>query len=284
MNPEPAVPDNGRLALAVTLAREAGRHVIAWRAESAVAWKAPGERVTDADVRAQAEMVTAIHARFPADGIIAEEGERGMCRGDCEFVWVLDPLDGTNNYAVGIPCFAISVGILRQGGPWAGVVHDPNTGFTCQGLVGSGAWMGRQRLKAAAHPLDVSSNISVRVPVDPDLEPVIAGWLRRHKLRGFGSVALHLAYAALGAIDVVLDHKAALWDVAGGAAILLEAEGRITDPRGRPIFPVDPPRYDGAPIPFLAGNPSSHELAAAACRAALDSAPGRASLGSTIEE
>ena len=75
MNLEPDVPDDGRLGLAVTLAREAGRHVIAWRAESAVAWKAPGERVTDADVRAQAEMITAIRARFPADGIVAEEGE-----------------------------------------------------------------------------------------------------------------------------------------------------------------------------------------------------------------
>jgi fructose-1,6-bisphosphatase/inositol monophosphatase family enzyme len=133
--------------------------------------------------------------------------------------------------------------------------------------------MGGRRLKLVGRPLDVSSNVSVRVPIDPDLEPVIAGWLRRYKLRGFGSVALHLAYAALGAIDLVLDHKAALWDIAGGAAILLEAEGRVTDPRGRPVFPVDAARYEGAPIPFLAGNSSSHDLAATACRAALESRP-----------
>lgn len=54
-------------------------------------------------------------------------------------MWVLDPLDGTNNYAIGIPCFAISVGILRNGLPWAGVVHDPNTGFTCRAVAG-GVW------------------------------------------------------------------------------------------------------------------------------------------------
>ncbi len=90
------MPDDGRLALAVTLARDAGRHVMAWRADSAVARKAPGERVTDADVRAQAEMIAAIRARFPADGVIAEEGERRVSGGDRELVWVLDPLDGTN--------------------------------------------------------------------------------------------------------------------------------------------------------------------------------------------
>jgi fructose-1,6-bisphosphatase/inositol monophosphatase family enzyme len=61
--------DDGRLGLAVTLAQEAGRHVMAWRADSAVAWRAPGERVTDADVRAQAEMVDAMRVRFPDDGV-----------------------------------------------------------------------------------------------------------------------------------------------------------------------------------------------------------------------
>jgi myo-inositol-1(or 4)-monophosphatase len=233
---------------------------VAWRAESHVAWKGPGERVTDADVRAQEEMIEAIRMRFPADGIIAEEGERAASAGGREFVWVLDPLDGTNNYAIGIPCFAISVGILRHGNPWAGVVHDPNTGFTCRAIAGAGAWLGTRRLMVASRPLDESSNVSIRVPVDPVLEPVTTGWLRRYKLRGFGSVALHLAYAALGAIDLVLDHKAALWDLAGGAAILLEAEGRMTDPHGQPMFPVDVARYDGAPMPFLAGNSSSHPL------------------------
>jgi myo-inositol-1(or 4)-monophosphatase len=267
------MPEDGRLALAVALALEVGRHVTAWRADAAVAWKGPGERVTDADVRAQTEMVGAIRRSFPADGVIAEEGERVPAAGDPAFVWVLDPLDGTNNYAIGIPCFAISIGILHHGWPWAGVVHDPNTGFTCRAMAGHGAWMESRRLTVSSRPLDVSSNVSVRVPVDPSLEPVIAGWLRRYKLRGFGSVALHLAYAALGAIDLILDHKAALWDIAGGAAILLEAGGRITDPLGRAIFPVHAARYEGAPLPFLAGNPSSHNLAVTAFRGALGSRP-----------
>ena len=77
-----------------------------------------------------------------------------------------------------------------------------------------------------------------------------------------------------GAIDVVLDHKAALWDVAGGAAVLLEAGGRITDLRGQPLFPVDAGGYRGEPLPFVPGNPSSHAAAVAACRGALEASAG----------
>ena len=61
---------------------------------------------------------------------MAEEGDLRQV-GDREFTWIVDPLDGTNNYALGIPCFAISVGLLHAGEPYAGVVHEPNTGFRC---------------------------------------------------------------------------------------------------------------------------------------------------------
>lgn len=99
------------------------------------------------------------------------------------------------------------------------------------------------------------------------LEPLVSRWLREHKFRGFGSVALHLAFAALGAVDLVLDHKATLWDLAAGAAVLLEAGGCITTPAGRPLFPFYVAGYRGALVPFLAGNPLAHAAAAASCRA-----------------
>ena len=114
--------------------------------------------------------------------------------------------------------------------------------------------------------------MSIRVPVDLDLEPIVVGWLRQYKIRGFGSVALHLAYAALGAIDLVLDHRARLWDVAAGALVLLEAGGVMTDPRGQSLFPMDLRAYRGEVLRFLAGNPLSHAAAVVDCRAALDMA------------
>ena len=261
---------DARLRFALALAHQGGRQATgAVRAEVRVDWKGPGDRVTDVDVAIQARLAERIRTCFPDDGIVAEEG-LVLDPGAREFVWVVDPLDGTNNFALGIPCFAVSIGILRHGQPHAGVVHDPSTGFTCSAMRGQGAVAGGRTLALSARPLTAASNVAVRVPLDPDLAPATIGWLRRYKLRGFGSVALHLAYAAIGALDVVLDHKATLWDLAAGAAVLLEAGGTITAPSGQPLFPPDAAAYGGAPMPFLAGNTAAHAEALADCRAVLD--------------
>ena len=264
---------DARLQLALALAHQGGRQATgAGRAKVRVDWKGPGDRVTDIDLAIQAQLAERIRACFPDDGIVAEEG-LALDPGAREFVWVVDPIDGTNNFALGIPCFAVSIGILRHGLPHAGVVHDPSTGFTCSAMRGHGAVAGGRTLALPARPLTAASNVAIRVPLDPDLAPATIGWLRCYKLRGFGSVALHLAYAALGALDVVLDHKATLWDLAAGAVVLLEAGGTITDPRGQPLFPPDAAAYAGAPMPFLAGNTAAHGQALADCRAALDARP-----------
>jgi myo-inositol-1(or 4)-monophosphatase len=231
----------------------------------AFTWKRPGERVTATDTALQSRVLAAVRARFSADGTLAEEGEVSVGL-DREFVWILDPLDGTNNYALGIPCFSVSLGVFRHGTPYAGVVHDPNTGFTVWAVRDQGAWLAGRRLVVRGQPLTEASNVSARIPLDPALAPVVIGWLERHKFRAFGSVALHLAYAALGAIDVVLDHRAALWDLAGGACVLQEAGGVMTDPRGGSLFPFELAAYRGGSVPFLAGNPVAHATAVAACR------------------
>ncbi len=267
---------DARLRLALALAHQGGRQAVAAvRAEVHVDWKGPGDRVTDVDVAIQARLVERIRECFPDDGIVAEEG-LALDPGAREFVWVVDPLDGTNNFALGIPCFAVSIGLLRHGLPHVGVVHDPSTGFTCSAMRGYGAVADGRVLTLPARSLTAASNVAVRVPLDAELAPATIGWLRRYKLRGFGSVALHLAYAALGALDVVLDHTASLWDVAAGAALLLEAGGTITDPRGQPVFPPAAAAYGGSPTPFLAGNTAAHAEALADCRAVVDGHPARA--------
>jgi myo-inositol-1(or 4)-monophosphatase len=263
-----ALPRDPRLSLGLRLAQEAGRHALASAGRASVAWKRGGERVTDVDVAIQSRMVQEVATWFPGDGALAEE-ESGAANVEGEFIWVLDPLDGTNNYALGIPCFSISVGILRAGLPYAGVVHDPNTGFTCWALQGQGAFAGDRQLAVQGRPLTAVSNVSVRIPLDPELQPLVSEWLGRHKFRAFGSVALQLGYAALGALDVIVDHKAALWDIAAGAAVLLEAGGLITDPLGRTLFPFDVVAYRGEAVPFVAGNPVAHDEALSACRALL---------------
>lgn len=259
-----------RLALALRLAEEAGRHAVARAGRTVVEWKGPGDRVTDVDRDIQARMLQEIAIWFPADGVVAEEGTH-RAQLDREFVWVVDPLDGTNNYALGIPCYAVAVGVLRGGAPYAGVVHDPNTGFTCSAVRGGGARAGDRPLALPRRMLSPSSNLAIRVPLDAGLEAVTLAWLRRYKLRSFGSVALHLAYAAIGAIDVVLDHRAAVWDLIAGAAVLLEAGGIVTDPAGGALFPI---AFGHGPMPFLAGNAAAHAQALAACRAGLARSEG----------
>jgi myo-inositol-1(or 4)-monophosphatase len=267
--------DDARLALAMTLAQEGGRQALAAQGRVAFTWKGPGDRVTATDTAIQSHIAREISDAFPDDGMIAEEYGSATAK-DHEFVWVVDPLDGTNNFVLGIPCFTVSIGILRAGLAYAGVIHDPNTRFTCWARRGRGAFAGERRLALSGHPLAAASNVALRVPLDPRLKPLVSEWLERHKLRGFGSVALHLAYAAMGALDILLDHKATLWDLAAGAVLVLEAGGAITDPVGQPLFPVDLALYRGEPVPFVAGNAMAHADAVARCRVLLGSADGHA--------
>lgn len=169
----PSIAGDPRLSLALMLAEDAGRRAVAGQWETAVRWKGPGDRVTEMDLRMQAEIVSAIRSRFPADAIVAEEDEP-RCAADREFAWVVDPLDGTSNYALGIPCFAVSLGIFRHGEPYAGVIHDPNTGFRCCGLRGHGAFSAGRRLGLTPRALGSASNVCVRVPLEPDLEPLVS--------------------------------------------------------------------------------------------------------------
>jgi myo-inositol-1(or 4)-monophosphatase len=250
-----------RLQLALALARRAGRQALEARGKVRVHDKGEGDRVTEADVAVQSHLIDGIRSCFPGDAILAEEGVADA--GTREFVWVIDPIDGTNNYALGIPCFAVSIGILKGGTPHAGVIHDPNTGFTCRALRGHGAVTDGNTLMLASRALTAASNVAVRVPLEPATAMAVISWLRRCKLRGFGSVALHLAYTAVGGLDLVIDHKAKLWDIAAGTLIVTEAGGVITDLCGQPLFPAADAAYRGAPISFVAGNRAAHAEALA---------------------
>src|SRR5687767_14853807 len=100
----PRAPGDGRLRLALALAHQGGRQAVAGRGRAHIGWKGPGDRLTDVDVSIQSSLVEQIRVGFPGDGIVAEEGLAAN-PGPREFVWVVDPLDGTNNFALGIPCF-----------------------------------------------------------------------------------------------------------------------------------------------------------------------------------
>jgi myo-inositol-1(or 4)-monophosphatase len=266
---EGAVSGDRRAAAASEVARLAGKIALDYFERAEVSWKADDSMVTEADVAIQSWLEDEIAAAFPSDGILGEEGlTKKRLRPGAPFVWVIDPVDGTNNFGRGIPGFAISVGVLRDGMPYAGAVYDPVSSQLFTACVGHGAWLNGRRLRVEPVALSSRSLFSIRSPFSGDVPGYVHEWLTRYRLRRFGSTALQLCYVAAGALAFVHDHRASLWDIAGAAPVLLEAGGVLTAENGAPLFPVDPNAYGGEPIAFLAGDPTGHQTSLADIRRA----------------
>jgi myo-inositol-1(or 4)-monophosphatase len=258
-----------RAGAASEIARLAGKIALDYLDRAEVSWKADDSMVTEADVAIQAWLEDEIAAAFPGDGILGEEGlTTRRLRPGARFVWVLDPVDGTDNFGRGIPGFAISVGVLHDGMPFAGAVYDPVSSQLFTACVGHGAWLNGRRLRVEPAVLSSRSLFSIRAPFSEDVPSYVRGWLTRYRLRRFGSTALQLCYVAAGALAFVHDHRASLWDIAAAAAVLAEAGATLTAEDGAPMFPIDPSTYGGEPIAFLAGDSTGHRLSLADVRAA----------------
>jgi myo-inositol-1(or 4)-monophosphatase len=259
MSPTDQLRQDARVATVSRLAILGGQMAMDRTRRMDAAWKADGSMVTQVDLAIQSRLCGEIVGAFPEDGVLAEEeGWDGRSPTDARFWWVLDPLDGTNNFGRGLPGFSISVGLLRDGAPFAGAVYDPVSGWLFAGSLGRGAWLNGRRLQVEPGPLSRRSLFVVRTPFEGFVPPFAEGWFRRYRLRRFGSTALHLCYVALGGLAFVYDHHALLWDVAGAAPVLSEAGGVLTRPDGSPVFPIRPAAYRGEPIAFLAGDSQGH--------------------------
>jgi myo-inositol-1(or 4)-monophosphatase len=250
-----------RERLAADLAVRGGRMALEYFHRAQVSWKSDGSMVTDADLAIQEHIAAEIARTFPDDAVVGEEGQPQDERTRALYSWVIDPVDGTNNFGRGLPGFSVSIGVLRNRQPFAGAVYDPVTRWLFTACAGRGAWLNERSLRTRPSPLSRGSLFSIRTPMEDGAPPFVDEWLRRYRLRRFGSTALHLCYVALGALDLVHDHRASLWDIAGAAPVLLEAGGVLTTVEGAPLFPATAGHLAGAPIAFLAGNPASHAQA-----------------------
>ena len=180
--------------------------------------------VTRADTFCERELTQALAATFPAHRILAEEGTQ---LGDpaCEWTWHLDPLDGTANYARGIPYWSVSLGLAFRHQPVLGIVHAPAYGVTVFGAVGLGAWRDDQPL-ADATPAGEPGTWLVATDWPWDraerartnrLLDALSPQIRQYKT--CGSAALDLAHLALGQVDAYAISHIFPWDQAAGAAI-----------------------------------------------------------------
>jgi myo-inositol-1(or 4)-monophosphatase len=226
------------LDTAIEAARAAGQEIIRrWPQERDVRSKGFRDIVTDADLAAQEALIAIIRARFPQHGILSEEGLAPTNNADT--VWVLDPLDGTTNYARRLPSFSVSVAVARSDALIVGVVYDPLRDYIFCAERGAGATWNGQRL----HVSQVDDLGQAVAGVDFAREPAIRSSQmatmvvcseRIRTFRSFGSAALGLCFVAAGWLDAYFHLSLAPWDVAAGALMVTEAGGAITSTDGKP--------------------------------------------------
>ncbi len=257
---------NHDLQYAIGLAREAGKLVLEQYGKVRRLTKRHEEAVTDADRASQRLIVAGLRRRFPTDGVIGEENETGEaitfeCPDPRGRVWVIDPIDGTNNFIAGLGNFAVCIGLLEKGSPLLGVVFDVTRDLVYSAARSEGAWLGTQRLRALQTPMD---NASMLMLTSNLLLPTgCPAWATRWvgqtewKIRILGSAALEASQVGAGVAHGAVTINGKLWDIAAPAAIVLEAGGLITNLQGEPVFPFDVKNYDGGKVPFLAAAPAA---------------------------
>ena len=236
--------DEGRAVYraAIELAYDAGR-LIRERAgrPRQVEFKGEIDLVTEADKAAERLIADGIAARFASHALVGEEGTTtGVAVEDAEWVWVVDPLDGTTNFTHGYPRFASSILVMRRGAMHAAAVYDPMADELFAAEAGAGAWLN-------GRPMRVSTTASLRTALiatgfsyDQDLRDqqhlVWAELQRRSRgVRRGGSAALDVCYVAAGRLDGYWERPINAWDIGAGALIVQEAGGAVTAPDGGPF-------------------------------------------------
>jgi len=197
--------------------------------------------VTDVDHESEAYLLARIREAYPDHGVLSEESPELLS--PSRYRWIVDPLDGTTNYAHGYPCFCVSVAVERQGAVVAGAVYDPLLDESFTAALGGGASRNgkpitvsktrelRKSLLATGFAYDVKSSS------DNNFDYFRAFVLTGQAIRRDGSAALDLCYLACGRFDAFWEIKLHAWDTAAGALVAAEAGGTVTDFAGAPFDP-----------------------------------------------
>ena len=219
--------------------------------------KAACDLVSEADVRSEQTIVSVIREAFPDHAVLGEETHRG---GDlsAEHLWIIDPLDGTNNFAHRIGHFAVSIAYYRRGEAVCGVIYNPMAGDWYEAARGQGALHNGEAVGVANHQrLD---EILVGVGFYYDRGAMMQATLAAmadlfrqqiHGVRRFGTAALDLVHVGIGCFGAYFEYQLSPWDFAAGRLFVEEAGGRVTTCDGQPL-PL-------APTSILASNGPLHD-------------------------
>ncbi len=221
MTPRPPAPF-AALRVAEALAVEVGRDLLAQFASGrqTAHTKADASLVTAADQEADRRLAAGLRAAFPALPVLSEEGETTWPAG-ATAGWVVDPLDGTTNFALGVPIWGVSVAYVLGGFPAAGVVHFPALGLTVTAVRDQGAWAGGRRLRVRPDPAPGGVALVALCSRTARRLRVLAPW----KARVWGSAAYEATTVALGQSVAALHASLKVWDVAAVWLIVREAGG-----------------------------------------------------------
>ncbi len=214
--------------------------------------------VTEADVAAETAIIASLQEDAPNIAIMAEESAGDNPKQPKGRIWVIDPLDGTTNYAHGFPIFAVSIALMENGTTLAGIIYCPlqDELFCC--WRGGGSWLNNKKIQVTDTDFLVQALIATGFPYDIHAKlDLVMGQMRTilpkvRDIRRAGAAAVDLAYVACGRLDGFWEMDLKPWDTAAGWLLVEEAGGKVTDFAGKPYSPFYPE--------ILAANSALHPL------------------------
>jgi myo-inositol-1(or 4)-monophosphatase len=252
-------PDPAFLATAVEIVlRAGGIHLDGLQSGFNVSKKGAIDLVTEVDLECERMCRAVVRERFPDHAVLAEEfGATDAGTAPSRWCWVFDPLDGTTNYAHGLPVFCASLGLQIDGRTDVGAIYDPTRRELFTAERGQGAYLNGRALKTSEAATLLDALLVTGFPYDVHENPgrlveLFSAFLgRAQAVRRFGSAAIDLCYVAAGRFDGFWEQRLKPWDVAAGALVVEEAGGRITGMDGSP--------FDPAAAHLVASNGRIHE-------------------------
>ena len=201
-----------------------------------IEFKGEKNLVTDIDRRSEKAIAELVQRELPHHSVVCEEGTR--LQGDSGYRWLVDPLDGTTNYAHGYPCFSVSIGVEKDDELIFGLVYDPSLEELFTAERGGGAFLNGKRLQVSTICTMSHALLATGFPNDVagatqnNLDYFGRFMKRAQGVRRPGSAALDLCYVAAGRFDGFWELKLYPWDMAAGSLMVTEAGGQVTDLRG----------------------------------------------------
>ncbi|MFC1768486.1 inositol monophosphatase family protein [Nanoarchaeota archaeon] len=221
----------------IRAAKEAGQLIMKeFRKEKSYKSKSVDQNVTEVDFKSQKRIISVISKKYPDHDIIAEEKYHKKSKSKYE--WIIDPIDGTDNYIYGLPHFCVSIALAHEGGVILGIVYNPVIKELFTAEKGKGAYFNGKKIhvnkgKQYPQPL-ILFDASLHFMTDKKLKGLRALAKKGFYIRTKGSCALDMCYIAKGYVQGKVAYNIKAWDIAAAGLIIEEAGGKVTDHNGEP--------------------------------------------------